>query len=33
MGYASAQAYILVVVQLIFAVFYVRWLLGKGSTQ
>ena len=31
MGYSSAQAYILVILQLIFAVFYVRWLLGKGE--
>jgi multiple sugar transport system permease protein len=33
MGYASAMAYILVVVQLIFAVFYVRWLLGRGGAK
>ncbi|HNS50998.1 MAG TPA: sugar ABC transporter permease [Anaerolineae bacterium] len=33
MGYASAQAYILVIVQLLFAVFYVRSLLGKGGAK
>lgn len=33
MGYASAMAYILVIIQLIFAVFYVKGLMGRGMAK